>query len=178
MYPLLDAQYAWLQGALARVNRTRTPWLVLLVHRAAYCTKSTDNECNSEAEALRNGQLGLRAPLEPLLAKFGVDFYFSGHTHHYERTWPVRDGMATQQNYVSPRAPIHVQTGIAGLDGNDPFDVPQQPWEAFRDLAFRPSYSRLELLNDTHARFTQRHAANGSVFDSFDLVQEAHGPFL
>jgi len=82
--------------------------------------------------------------------------------------------MATQQNYVSPRAPIHVQTGIAGLDGNDPFDVPQQPWEAFRDLAFRPSYTRLVLLNASHARVEQAHAANGSVFDAFEVVQAAH----
>ena len=80
VYPLLDEQYAWLQGAMATIDRARTPWVVFLVHRAAYCTKTTDPECNSEAEALRNGQLGVRAPLEVLLARYGVDFYFSGHT--------------------------------------------------------------------------------------------------
>jgi hypothetical protein len=84
--PLLDEQYAWLQRALAAIDRARTPWVVFLVHRAMYCTKTTDPECNSEAEALRNGQLGVRAPLEVLLARYGVDFYFSGHTVS-EKEW-------------------------------------------------------------------------------------------
>jgi hypothetical protein len=27
--------------------------------------------------------------LEPMLAEFGIDFYFAGHDHNYETTWPV-----------------------------------------------------------------------------------------
>ncbi len=38
IYPLvwniMDEQYAWLESALARVDRAATPWLVLIVHRA------------------------------------------------------------------------------------------------------------------------------------------------
>ena len=85
--------------------------------------------------------------------------------------------VATATNYVRPRAPIHVQTGISGVDGSDPFDAPQQPWEAFRDTAFRPSYTRLTLLNDTHARVEQLHAANGSAFDSFTIEGAEHRGF-
>lgn len=180
VYPLLDEQYAWLQRALTAFNRAATPWLIVLNHRASYCTKSEDDECNSEAEAIRNGQLGVRAPLEPLLAKFGADLYFAGHTHHYERTWPVVRGAATQANYVEPRGTVHVQSGIAGTGPGDEFTVPQQPWEAFRDTAYWPTYGRLTLLNATHARYEQLFNANGTVFDAFDLVntQPAHGaPF-
>lgn len=81
------------------------------------------------------------------------------------------------KDYLSPRAPIYVQTGIAGVDGSDPFDAPQQPWEAFRDLAFRPSYTRLTLINDTHARVEQLHAANGSAFDAFTIEGATHRSF-
>jgi hypothetical protein len=180
VYPLLDEQYAWLQRALTAFNRAATPWLIVLNHRASYCTKSEDDECNSEDEAIRNGQLGVRAPLEPLLAKFGADLYFAGHTHHYERKWPVVRGAATQTNYVEPRGTVHVQSGIAGTGPGDEFTVPQQPWEAFRDTAYWPTYGRLTLLNATHARYEQLFNANGTVFDAFDLVntQPAHGaPF-
>ena len=156
VYNLLDAQYAWLKAALQRVNRTRTPWLVFLVHRAAYCTKSTDGECNSEAETLRKGQLGVRAPLETLLQQYGVDFYFSGHTHHYERTWPVLAGAATAQHYVNPRATIHIQSGIAGTGPGDMFVVPQEPWEAFRDELYVPSYGRLVFHNESAATYYVR----------------------
>jgi len=180
VYPLLDEQYAWLEGALATIDRAKTPWVVFLVHRASYCTKTTDPECNSEAEALRNGQLGLRAPLEPLLAKYGVDFYFAGHTHHYERTWPVVRGASTQRNYTEPRATVHIQSGIAGTGPGDEFAVAQLEWEALRDEAYWPTYGRLTFVNATHARYEQLFNDNGTVFDAFDLVntQPGHGaPF-
>ena len=150
------------------------------VHRASYCTKSTDAECNSEAEALRNGQLGVRAPLEKLLAQYAVDFYFSGHTHHMERTWPVVRGAATQTNYHNPRGTVHIQSGIAGTGPGDEFTVPQMPWEAFRDMRYVPTYGRLTLLNASHALYEQLYNDNGTAFDSFVLsnAQPGHGaPF-
>ena len=180
VYPLLDEQFAWLQGAMKTIDRSATPWVVFLVHRAAYCTKSTDAECNSEAETLRNGQLGLRAPLEPLLAAHGVDFYFAGHTHHYERTFPVVRGAATQRDYQQPRGTVHIQSGIAGTGPGDEFSVPQQEWEAFRDTRYVPTYGRLTLHNATHATYEQLYNDNGTVFDAFTLVnaQPLHGaPF-
>jgi hypothetical protein len=79
VYPLLDQMYAWLEGAMKTIDRVKTPWVVFTVHRAMYCTKVlTDAECLSEAETIRNGQLGIRAPLEKILAQYGADFYFAG----------------------------------------------------------------------------------------------------
>ena len=109
--------------------------------------------------------------------KYGVDLYFTGHTHHFERTWPVRDGAATQKDYLDPKATVHVQSGIAGVDGSDPFDVPQEDWEAFRDTSFAVSYSKVTVLNDTHLQVQQIRAADGSLLDEFLLVQHKHGAF-
>ena len=183
VYPLVwelaKPQWLWLNATLAAVDRSVTPWVVLYTHRAMYCTKVLDDgECISEAASLRDGLfLGTLWGLEALLLEYSVDLVFAGHTHHYERTWPVAKSVATATNYVSPRAPVHVQTGISGVDGNDPFDAPQQPWEAFRDVTFRPSYTRLTLLNDTHAHVEQLHAANGTVFDAFTIEGATHRGF-
>ena len=174
VYPLLPEQFAWLEAAIARVDRSETPWLIFLVHRAAYCTKSTDPECNSEAEALRNGQLGLLYALEPLMAKYGVDLYFSGHTHHVEWTWPVVRGAATATNYDAPRGTIHIQSGIAGTGPGDEFSVPQQPWEAFRDTEYWPTYGRLTFFNASSALYEQLFNDNGTVFNSFQITNAAH----
>ena len=46
-------------------------------------------------------------------------------THHYERTWPVFNGTETARNYINPAAAVHVQSGIAGTGGSDPFNVTQ-----------------------------------------------------
>jgi hypothetical protein len=144
-----------------------------------YCTKvATDGECNSEAEALRYGQLGLFYGLEPLLQQYGVDLVFAGHTHHYEVTWPVVKGAATQKDYLNPKATVHVQSGIAGTGpGGDPFDVPQEDWERIRDKSFSPSYGKIVFHNATHLTYEQRFCANSSAFDSFTIEQQRHGAF-
>jgi hypothetical protein len=139
------------------------------------CTKVlNDAECLSEAATIRDGQLGLRWALEPLLARYGVDFYFAGHTHHFERTWPVVRGAATAAHYDAPRATVHVQSGIAGTGGSDPFDAPQQPWEAFRDTRFVPTYGRLTFIDARTARYEQLFNDNGTVFDAFTVTNADH----
>ncbi len=52
---LARPQHDWLALDLARVNRTRTPWVFVYGHRAMYCTKTTDPECNAEALSIRDG---------------------------------------------------------------------------------------------------------------------------
>ena len=136
-------QYAWLKADLARVNRTLTPYLIVIGHRAMYCTKNTDAECNAEALTLRNGRPTADDPtarefaLEPLLLESKTDLYFAGHTHHFEVTLPVAKGALTSHSFVNPTSPIHIQSGIAGVDGQDLFAVPEQPWDAFRDTQYR-----------------------------------------
>ena len=178
VFGLVQGQWQWLAAQLPLVNRTRYPWLIVVPHRAMYCTKTKDAECNSEAAALRDGQLGLFWGLEPLLAKYGVDFYFSGHTHHVEWTWPTVRGAATAAHFDAPRGTIHVQSGIAGTGpGGDPFDVPQQEWERIRDTSFSPSYGQIIFHNATHLTYQQLFCENASVFDTFVIQQSAHGPF-
>lgn len=177
VYDLAKPQYEWLDQALATVNRTETPWLIGAVHRAMYCTKTTDGECNHEAKVLRDGFGYREYGLEPLLVKYGVDMYFAGHTHHYERTFPVKGGAATQHDYVNPKATVHIQSGIGGVDGSDPFDVPQEEWEAVRDTTFAVSYSKVAIMNDTHAKIQQIRAVDGSILDEFILEQNKHGAF-
>ena len=130
---MLAPMHAWLDRDLQIVNRTETPWVVLVSHRQAYCVKSNDTECNQEshsvrygvpAEALARGMNIFDSPwadrplvgeednrygLEALAHKFAVDIVFGGHTHHYERSWPVYKGKVTQKHYHRPSATVYVQ---------------------------------------------------------------------
>eukprot|EP00004_Rigifila_ramosa_P024170 TRINITY_DN6934_c0_g1_i1.p1 TRINITY_DN6934_c0_g1~~TRINITY_DN6934_c0_g1_i1.p1 ORF type:complete len:435 (+),score=47.88 TRINITY_DN6934_c0_g1_i1:24-1307(+) len=178
VFPLAQPQYEWLDQALASVNRTESPWLIGVVHRAMYCTIDTGGECNREAETMRYGFGGSLYGLEELLLKYGVDLYFAGHTHHYERSWPVREGNPTQYDYTEPRAPIHIVSGIGGVNGYDAFSLPPAPWEAFRDLSYSVSYARLTFYSDDTALVEQLFAVNGTVLDSIVIKQSRHGPFV
>ena len=84
-------QYEWLEADLkqAASQRQQRPWIVVFGHRPQYCTDDTDDDptiCTLDTSALRDGVSvphgGHRVgALEPLLWKYGVDFYFSGHMH-------------------------------------------------------------------------------------------------
>jgi len=67
-------QRRWLEGALAA---SRAKWKIAFFHHPIY------------SSADRHGSdFGLRAEIEPLLVRYGVDAAFSGHDHIYERTKP------------------------------------------------------------------------------------------
>ena len=99
-------QYTWLKNDLKSVNRSRTPWLILILHRPIYSSQHfiPDFEVTTH----------LRVTLEELLYYNKVDLVIAGHHHLYERSCPVyrqlcRDG-----------APMHVVIGGAGFELENP----------------------------------------------------------
>jgi 3',5'-cyclic AMP phosphodiesterase CpdA len=70
-----SAQYKWLEADLARVDRKKTPWIVVLMHVPWY---NTNTAHQGEGE-------GMRQAMEELLYKARVDVVFAGHVHAYER---------------------------------------------------------------------------------------------
>lgn len=176
VFPICAPQYEWLENDLKNVNRTQTPWLILIGHRAMYCDKMGDDECDLESLTIRNGLKG-NYGLEPLMLKYGVDMYFAGHTHHYQREYPVARGQLVQLNYNNPRAPVHIQSGIGGLDGGDAFPLQKRSYTAFRDEELNIGFSRLIIHNASAVTFQQLFAVNGTVLDTVTIVQNNHGPF-
>jgi hypothetical protein len=93
-------QVAWLRGALARVDRRRTPWLIAMFHTSWYSSHVS--------RSYRNAGEPLRWATEEMLAAAGVDIVFSGHLHHYERSFPVVN--RTREAC----GPVHLNVGAAG----------------------------------------------------------------
>lgn len=73
-YTATDKQYVWLKSVLARVDRAKTPWLIVQMHTGFY---SLANHWG-EAECMRT-------LYEPLFRAYSVDLVFNGHTHDYQR---------------------------------------------------------------------------------------------
>ena len=170
--------------------------MVLVSHRQSYCVKSNDTECNQEACALRygvpaeamarglniydgwgpsrpiNGKEDNMYGLEELCRRYKVDIQFGGHTHHYERSWPVYRGRVLQHHYRDSPATVYIQGGLSGIDA-DPFELPKANFEAFRDETLTQSWGRLTAWNATHLSWEQVAAANGTALDNFDLVRTA-----
>ena len=128
---------AFARADLAAINRTVTPWVIVSAHFPLYETYDTASAVNL-AHAASEPDFGARghgppgaadAPVpskaqalvdfEPLLAEYAVDFYFAGHDHNYETTWPVYKGVPRgDKSYTDPVAPIHILSGTAGATAN------------------------------------------------------------
>lgn len=68
--------YLMLQADLAKVDREKTPWLLVLLHAPWYnSTWAHQGEGDS-----------MMAAMEPLLYAAGVDILVAGHVHAYERS--------------------------------------------------------------------------------------------
>jgi hypothetical protein len=69
-------QYNWLLADLKKVDRSVTPWLVVVLHAPWY---------NSNSAHQGDGDQMMEV-MEPILYQAKVDILFAGHVHAYERT--------------------------------------------------------------------------------------------
>ncbi|KAJ7570190.1 hypothetical protein O6H91_01G109600 [Diphasiastrum complanatum] len=172
-YNNTSAQYSWLKQDLAKVDRSKTPWLIAAWHPPWY---------NSYSSHYREVEC-MRLEMEDLLYAYGVDVVFSGHVHAYER-------MNRVYNYnLDPCGPVYITVGDGGnieqidvTHADDPNGCPkptdnrpqfgnlcifnfssgpakskfcwdrQPEWSAFRDSSF--GHGILEVKNSTHALWT------------------------
>lgn len=179
------AMLAWLEAdlAAANANRANVPWVVVHGHRSVYCSiaLSDDGDC---IDIVGFGPAGkVRKDMEPLLHKYGVDFFINGHEHSYERTYPVYKARSEKSN-VDPAATVYIVTGAAGSpEMHEGFSKIAPSWSAFRSNSF--GYSVLEAHNATHVHWQQVQTDPtlfpgtdyGRVIDDTWFVQHHHGPF-
>ncbi|KAL1189701.1 Purple acid phosphatase 18 [Cardamine amara subsp. amara] len=137
-YERYSDQYNWLKADLSKVDRERTPWLIVLFHVPWY---------NSNDAHQHEGD-GMMAEMEPLLYASGVDLMFTGHVHAYERTKRVNNGKS------DPCGPVHITIGDGGnregLARN--YKDPAPEWSVFREASF--GHGELQMVNSTHALWT------------------------
>ena len=131
-----SSQYAWLQRDLASIDRSKTPWLVVVMHVPWY----TSNAHHPSSEGAE-----MREAMEPLFLSAGVDFVLNGHVHAYERSHRVAaNGTLDEKHGIA-----HITIGDGG--NREHFArpwLPKQPdWSALREYAY--GWGTLEL-NLTH----------------------------
>ncbi|CAK7338477.1 unnamed protein product [Dovyalis caffra] len=134
-YDEYSDQYNWLKADLAKVNRKKTPWLLVLFHVPWY---------NSN-EAHRDEGDRMMAAMEPLLYAASVDIMLAGHVHAYERSERVNNGK------LDPCGAVHITIGDGGNKEGlaRKYKDPQPAWSVFREASF--GHGELKLVNSTHA---------------------------
>jgi acid phosphatase type 7 len=104
-------QHDFIKEALARLDRTVTPWLIFAGHRPIYIDSTNDSPEDGDQTVAAD----LQDAFEDLLEEFHVDVTLHGHHHSYQRTCPVLRGKCVGYDDDGvPNGPIHLVIGNAG----------------------------------------------------------------
>ncbi|XP_065181065.1 uncharacterized protein LOC135811751 [Sycon ciliatum] len=159
-YPSSD-MYKFLVADLATVNRTRTPWVFVMGHRPMYCSRV--------ASANYIIQVHQREAYEDALYRFGVDVFWSGHYHSYERTCAVYKEKCAKTASGGPAATVHIMVGMAGASHDQP-DWQPSTWAESHYVDY--GYNRVTVANATHLLSEYVENESGKVKDSVWIVSD------
>ncbi|KAF3763852.1 hypothetical protein M406DRAFT_75085 [Cryphonectria parasitica EP155] len=161
-------QYKWLVSDLEAVNRTKTPWVIVMSHRPMYSTETASY------------QAYIRAAWEEVFLKYGVDLYLGGHIHWYERLFPLTvngtiDTMSVVNNNTfltnAGTSITHIINGAAGnIESHSTLDEGQS-WAAYTAELDDEHYGfgKLTIESEKELTWTFIRGDDGSVGDSLTL---------
>lgn len=184
-YRYIDKMYDWLKRDLEVANqpenRAVRPWIIALAHKPMYCTNSDDQPiCFNKYNPVRVGSsLQVGRGLEDLFCNYGVDIYFAGHEHSYERLLPLYDFMVRNGSfhhpYTNPKATVHIVTGSAGnQEAQDPFKHVDHPFSVYHSDDY--GFTMMYVHNVTHIHLQQvSDDKGGKIIDDFWVIKEKVG---
>lgn len=154
-----EGQLEWLEDDLkaAAANRKNVPWIIVAGHRPLY---SSGGACKSCVKAF-----------ESLFNKYGIDIYFAGHVHWYERCYAIAPGGKVQnKNYVNPIAPVYIINGAAGNVEGHTGGSAKQAYTAFlnnKDYG----YGILSFHNSSSLNWAYYRATDQSLVDEVAITK-------
>ena len=104
-----DPQWRWLEADLAAIDRTHTPWCVLMGHRPMFSGGPASGDGTQDGRQL-----------ETLLIDGQVDLTVAGHIHYAQRSCPWRHGECVTPNVTGGYdGPVHIVAGNGGQSLNN-----------------------------------------------------------
>uniref|UniRef100_K3WC58 Purple acid phosphatase n=1 Tax=Globisporangium ultimum (strain ATCC 200006 / CBS 805.95 / DAOM BR144) TaxID=431595 RepID=K3WC58_GLOUD len=157
--------YTWLVNDLKSVDRKKTPWLFLHLHRPMYCSEDYAGDYKVS--------LLIRKHIEPLLAEYKVDAVFAGHYHAFERTCPVyREKCLSEKlpgGLEKAKAPVHIMVGSGGAD-IDNAGYYNVTWQRAAQMEY--GYGRLHVHNATHTQFEFMRNKDRKIVDTAWIISD------
>ncbi len=150
-------QYDWLEWQLAR---STAKWKFVVHHHPPYSSEENDQgDTYIGASTYTTRTINL----VPLYEKYGVDFCLFGHTHMYERSWPIFENRVNLENGV-----VYINSGGAG-GGLEDFD-PTRSWFT-QELQTGHHYTTFAIFDNTLVFKAIDH--EGRLFDTFQMEKPA-----
>jgi hypothetical protein len=105
-------------------------------------------------------------PLTKLFDRYRMDVVWNGHIHSYERTWPIRDGVTTEENGT-----VYVVAGGGGggLEQAGPIRPP------FQNNVKRGHHFVFVAINGKTLEL-KSYDLEGRLFDTVVIKKSQHKP--
>ncbi|KAJ5946023.1 Metallo-dependent phosphatase-like protein [Penicillium verhagenii] len=162
-------QYKWLKADLESIDRTKTPWVVVMSHRPMY------------SSAYSSYQKKIREAFEALFLENGVDAYLSGHIHWYERLFPLGNGTIDTESVINNntyrmnpgKSMTHIINGMAGnIESHSSFSDGEGITNITAVLNSNEyGFSKMTVANATAMKWEYIKGSDGSVGDSLWLLK-------
>ena len=82
-----------LQQDLAAASQNQDiDWIIVYFHKPMYSSPSSCSSCSGESS--------LRDIYHPLFDQYGVDLVLEGHTHDYQRSFPIKFNPNSKSNPI------------------------------------------------------------------------------
>jgi len=161
----------WLTNDLeaANKNRANVPWIVMLGHKGSWMDTTVWTDFDS------------------LSYKYGVDIYFCGHSHNYDRMYPFHGSAGQSYNstpnvYTDPKYLIQIVAGSPGNKEDISTGLGPAAWRAYNSLTY--GYGHLTIFNSTHLYWEWEQTATSMellqnraalIKDRLWVIQHTHG---
>ncbi|CAK9092503.1 Acid phosphatase type 7 (Purple acid phosphatase long form) [Durusdinium trenchii] len=144
-------QWRWLENDLGAVDRSKTPFVIVITHRPLFSSSIHHPNCQRTGDWFK---CAFRKLYAPLYEKHQVSLVVSGHSHHYSRSEPLRYKPSTGEISVAasdasqPTKPSHIVLGTGGMMLDVLFGRKPR-WVAHRnDKTF--GFATVDAVNATH----------------------------
>ncbi|KAK4057353.1 hypothetical protein OIO90_001420 [Microbotryomycetes sp. JL221] len=158
-FGLMNQQVDWLKNDLNKVDRSKTPFVLVGMHRPYYVSVKPEP------------YPAWQQAFEQIFIDNKVDLVMTGHVHIYERFAGMNNGTVDPNGWNNPSSPVYVNNGAAGhYDGLDTVDKVRQNGSLVAiDSAY--GWGRLTVHNTTHLTYEYIASTNGTVLDSATLFK-------
>lgn len=164
-------QYQWLKSDLEKVDRSKTPWVIVMSHRPMYSSAYSSYMAN------------VQDAWQDLLLKYGVDVYIGAHIHWYERLYPltvngtVDNSSVVDANtyYTNPGKTLtHLTNGMAGNVESHSTLSDGETQEAITAYLDQVNYglTKFTIYNETALLWQFVHGLDGSIGDHLWLLKK------
>jgi hypothetical protein len=141
------------QFALADLSASQSKiWRIAVLHRPPY---SSTNSANSSSPG--------RTYLAPMFEQQHVQLVLTGHSHNYERTYPLIRGVPQESGGVT-----YIVSGGGG-NGLNQFLVGQPSWSAFRQA----SYEHVSVTVSSNSLQINAIMETGAILDSTVITADS-----